>query len=143
MIIRFTIHDNNFSDVLKSFAIQFYSKVIFRDIKDDVTTEEIFEEELRRHRELKRWQQLLCDHDQLLAPEDKEFVCNCIRTAWNDFVDKVDMTLYDQYDIEDIEHTRKYFKENFEVEVVDGFREMWENSEVCYYFTTAQMFIIQ
>lgn len=136
MIIRFTIHDNDFSDALKLFARQFYSKIVCRPISVNATTGET----ITMRKELNRWIELLHDPDELLTPEDKEFVCNCVRIAWNDFADKVDQTYYS---IPGLKCTRKYFKENFDVEIVDSFQELWENGEVCYYFTTAQIFIIQ
>lgn len=130
MIIRLTVEDNDFGDLMDNFMKKFPSVItrIPRNI-DDVEPEkqiEIIEE--------------ISKIDKLLNPnvtekyteEEKTILIERIIKVFSEFV-------HNNID----ESTASYLDKKFKVNIIDSMEDKWENGEVWYWFQHSGMFLNQ
>lgn len=118
MIIRMTVQDNDYWFELKDFASRLSSRLIANsDMETYIKIITLFRSnETERHTET-----------------DSSFVLKEINYIWSKYIDDL------KYD-EQIKH---YLISNFFVEIINSFREKWENGEYVYYFSNSNVVITQ
>ena len=138
MIIRMTVNDNDFSEYLERFASGLNTRLL--NLVNRVPDDASIDEKLNAHYDWERIFKLLnpnCTTSKNITENDKAFMCQQINIAWELFISK-------RITSEDAEDNGlKYLLDNFECNVGYDFKDMWENGEVVYYFTTAQMSVTQ
>ena len=121
MIIKITIHDNDYYSLLLGFATKI--KLGLYPVAFDENEEGKFSEKeyskycLEYFRKDRKYVGMLSKESRELSAEDKEFVQNVIREGWNQYIDN-----------------KEYFVKNFEAHVVNSVSDKWENGEVFYIF---------
>lgn len=122
MIIKMTVHDNDFAEFLESFAKNLKAKMICNDnsTRDDrCKTVDIFSKSA---------------NDEVLTDEDESFICSQVNEIFSKYLSQT-------YFLN--EETKHYLISNFCVEIVDSFQEKWENGECVYYFSNSIAVIAQ
>lgn len=140
MIIRITVNDNDFTEYLERFSKNLDSKLL--SLVEIICSDDNIpvDEKINAHRDWDRTFKLLnpnCTTSKNITENDKAFMRQQINIAWELFISK-HITSEDAED-----NGLKYLLDNFECNVGYDFKDMWENGEAVYYFTTAQMHITQ
>lgn len=116
MIVRLTVKDNDFSDVLCRFMSSFYVEVVWGCPLDDKSI---------NFKEYKYFNELLnpnCDHK--LTEEETELLINRIKTSFENYLKKIKSIS---------EGTRDYLMSRLDVKIIKSLTDKWENSEVVYW----------
>ena len=138
MIIRITVNDNDFTEYLEQFASGLNSRLL--NLVNLVSEDAPIDEKLNAHIDWDKTFKLLnpnCTNYHNITENDKAFMKQQVNIAWSLFINK-HITNEDAED-----DGLKYFLDNFECTVGYDFKDMWENGEVVYYFTTNQKYITQ
>lgn len=132
MIIRMTVNDNDFGEILENFAKNLSSRItkIPRNIENMEP-----DEQLARLRELKQLDRLLnpnvtANHTE----EEKALICDKVREAFDEYVSSIKRL--DAYTI-------LYLSERFSAEIITSMEDKWENGEVVYWFQHSGKWISQ
>lgn len=121
MIIKLTFNDNDFTDMLFSFAKKMYV-YLTAGVRPTST---LNSEELRKNRE--EWK----IYNDLLNPnvkssyteKEKEFIIKRCRDVLEEYI------IYYSVD----ESTTNYLKKNLKIEILKTLEDKWENGEVVYW----------
>ena len=129
MIIRITVNDKDFTEILENFADVMFDKLYFgsgkkMDFETCKTINEI--------------QRILNPNVTTSVTKEQSVILRgVVFLDWCDYVDALPETDFMTND------TRDYLKKNFEVSVGYEFTDRFENGETVYYFTTNQKWISQ
>jgi hypothetical protein len=132
MIIRMTVKDNSFTNLIENFADNLFDKLYFsRKKPDNVDAQTWVEDYLIPHQKV---QNLLNPNIiQTLSEGEKFILCNQVYILWLNYVN----------DVVNERHTRDYLKTEFEVSISYTYTDTWENGEAVYYFTTHRKWFSQ
>lgn len=129
MIIRITVNDNDFTEILENFADVLFDKLYLGSGKKmDFETSKIIME----------IQSIINPNITTnITKEQSVTLRGAVFLAWCDYIDALPTT--------DLmtDHTKDYLKKNFEVSVGYEFTDKDENGEAVYFFTTNQKWISQ
>jgi hypothetical protein len=138
MIIRLTVHDNDFSGHLEKFATNLYSKLSLVTDRIIASTDDK-DLMIQEHHNWQRTWDLFNPNittEANLTEDDKlwlvERITLCLALWVNQRVKDGLMEEDEALSIEDLEVTIGY-----------DFKDMWENGEAVYYFSTANVIICQ
>lgn len=130
MIIKITVRDNDFTQILERFATKLFDRLYFgSEPKSDNIDEEIAS--YRAKEELRRL--LNPNITEKLSQDEKAVIRAAVGTEWWKFVETLSKE----------EHTKEYLRKNFLVSISERFTERWENGESVYFFTMSQKWISQ
>ena len=138
MIIRLTVNDNDYSYFLETFAEGLLSRI--NNLPAHISSDASIEDKLQAHKDWERTFDIINPNTTTadnITEDDKQFMCSRVKKAFEFYLSKSfskDM---------DAEHTREYLYSNFECSVGYDFKDMWENGEAVYYFSTANVIICQ
>lgn len=128
MIIRLTVKDNDFYNVMNAFIKRF--PLIITSIPNDLG----LEESLKLIERMNHIDRLLNPNTtETLDESDKQLIIEQIKIAFFEFVNK---NVYSKDYVE-------YLKNNFEVEILNFMEDKWENGEVWYWFQNSGSFLNQ
>ena len=132
MIIRMTVHDNDFTGIIESFSRNLANKIMFaRDMDPDENPNDWYEKEFLPKKTIR---DIIMNHEEL-TDEDKALMKAAVIIEWANYVPHA---FHD-----DKEDSEDYLKRNFEVTISDTYVDKWENDEVVYYFTNPNLYISQ
>jgi hypothetical protein len=130
MIIRMTVHDNDYTDVIESFCrdlkkkLLFYDEEVYSTIKNFIN--KVWYWDYRR----KLVNLLNPNEDRKLNKEEKKFICTEIIHLWEKYVSSTN--LIDSID---------YLINSFQVTITYRLNDEWKNNEVVYFFFDNDKFI--
>ena len=132
MIIRMTVNDNDFTEVVEDFAKNLYGHLFAIPSPDNYKPGEYVEKVIRPKDKLRQ----ILNPNNLDKPtkEDKAFVCECVRKAWEAY-------LYNRYYSTD--SNLGYLLKEFRVSTTYTMHDKWENGEVVYCFITQRVCLTQ
>ncbi len=116
MIIRMTCNDNSFTDAIENFANDLVYKLTDLQYTDQQSL------------------QLTNFTKHEFVYTEKFVWLQLIRTCWKRYIDKTFTHPHDNPD---------WYKQTFNVDIINKLEDKWENGEVVYYFTTNNKFIVQ
>lgn len=126
MIIRATVHDNDFNDVMNSYFRNFINR--FLDFDDD----ELNDDPIGVMKKTKQLMYLVNPNNQInYTDEQKQIIINRIQETFNAFVDETEKENSD------------YLKRKLKVTIHNSFNDQWENGEVWYWFLHSKAYINQ
>ena len=138
MIIRMTVNDNDFTEYLEQFASGLNTRLL--NLVNSVSKDATIDEKLNAYKDWDRTFTLLnpnCTTSKNITENDKAFMNRQVDRAWSLFISK-------HITSEDVEDNGlEYLIDSFECSIGYDFKDMWENGEVVYYFTTNQKYIEQ
>ncbi len=136
MIIRITVNDNDFTEVLEKFADNLFNRVYWaKDKPKEMSSTEWYEKIYKPKQEVQRL--MNSNITSSLTKKDRATLCKAVFCEWCDYLDNLPAN--DEMDDE----TKEYLKKDFVVSVGFSFTDKWENGEAVYYFTTNQKWISQ
>lgn len=130
MIIKITVKDNDFTQILERFATELFDRLYFGFEPKSDNIDEI----VASYRAEKELQRLLNSNiKEKLSQDEKAVIKANVVTEWWKFVETLNKE----------EHTKEYLRKNFLVSISERFTERWENGESVYFFTMSQKWISQ
>lgn len=132
MIIRMTVSDNDFTDVVEDFAKNLYGHLFAMPSSDNYKPDEYVEKVIFPKDKLR--QILNPNNCGMPTKEEKAFVCECVRKAWEAY-------LYNRYYSTD--SNLGYLLKEFRVSTTYTMHDKWENGEVVYCFITQRVCLTQ
>lgn len=125
MIIRLTVKDNDFSEVLENYLSRFFINI---EKTQDLTIDNSLDI-MKMHKKINAM--LNPNMDYTLTLEDKEFLIQQVKDSFaywcgSRYPDDVD-----------------YLTKNLQVSILDSMRDKWENGEACYWFQHSGIVINQ
>ena len=132
MIIKLTVHDNDFTERVEAFSNHLFDKLYWYTTKKE---NETLDEAMQRIKYEHKVQSLMnVNITENLSKEDKKFICDIVKKLWEQYIDE--LTCYDDY-------TKDYLKRNFKSSISYRFKDAWQNRENVYYFTVQQKYLTQ
>lgn len=132
MIFRMTVEDNDYTELVETFADNLFDKLYwFGENPDEMNLYTGYSTRYTAQEDLQRI--LNPNITTHLTREDEIILRGAIIVKWAEYVDKLHKN----------EHTDKYLRDNFQVTVGYTFEDKWENGEVVYYFTTNNSILTQ
>ena len=133
MIIKLTVNDNDFTEVLEGFANNLIDRIrdFYRERPDGMNELDYY----RAYRERERGITAVLGREtkESLTKEDKILIKLAINTAWIKYIDRLHKE----------EKTKDYLKDNLKIKIGFDYTDKWENGEAVYYFTMSQIYITQ
>ena len=133
MIIRMTVEDNDFTEMLEDFADNLFERLY---IESSLVLNEFYDPEmLHRLIEIEEtirktmWAESMDD----ITDEAKTLLKAKLVIIWCKYVDSTKKE----------DRIKEYLKRDFTCSFSFSFEDKWENGEVVYYFTTAKKWISQ
>lgn len=124
MIVRLTVHDNDFTEQLENFASKLFSLLLENTRGNSDIRDELF-------------QLLASPSVEKVSQSDHQFASAIIATAFNSYLtQKFEKHVISWNAVE-------YMKENFSVDFFESFSEKWENGESVYVFTNSWAWLSQ
>jgi hypothetical protein len=138
MIIRLTVNDNDFSGHLEHFATNLYTKLSMLTDKLIAATDDK-DLMIQEHKNWQRTWDLLNPNittEATITEEDKLWLAERV---------KLTCKLWFEQRVKDhfMEEDEALSVEDLEVTIGYDFKDMWENGEAVYYFSTANVIICQ
>ena len=138
MIIRMTVNDNDFSGHLEKFATNLYTKLSMLTDKIIAATDDK-DLMIQEHYNWQRAWDLLNPNittEANLTEADKLWLAERVRKT---------LELWVEQRVKDglMEEDEAFSVEDLEVTIGYDFKDMWENGEAVYYFSTANVIICQ
>lgn len=133
MIIRMTVEDNDFTEMLENFAEnlqEFLYQETKSSLKDNYSLE-IFHTLLETEDAIRNT--MWADSMKEVAEEGKTLLKARLHIMWGKYVDSTEKE----------DRTKEYLKRDFDCSFGFTFEDKWENGEAVYYFTHAQKWISQ
>lgn len=131
MIIRITVHDNDFQEVLEHFAKVMYDKLYWAGNKpDNIDIITWYETAIKEQKEIQR----ILNEDRRLNINEKKMIIDKLKHKWNEWIDAQRW---------DKPTTADYLKRHFNASISYTFKDRWQNGEVLYYFTNSNKYILQ
>lgn len=123
MIIKLTLHDNDFAELLENFGKKISNGLVGPYVIPKTHTDEYYkyllEEDNRRRKAISLLQKSFDESSE----EDRFQLAVVIHSAWNDFI-----KYYDQ---------REYLMTSFDCEIVPSIPDKWANGEDVYVISTS------
>ena len=131
MIIRMTVRDNDFTDILERFANNLLERIYYVPPMPETSNPiEWYETIVKPQIEIQK----ISDNDTPFTSRDDLLLLTVkIKMVWHDFVQTLNRP----------SETKIYLDKHFEVDIRNKYEDCWENGEVVYYFTNAQKWISQ
>lgn len=133
MIIKMTVEDNDFTELLEDFANDLVN-LFFQETKynyeNDYNTE-ILHQLIETEEIIRRT--LWAESIKELTEEGKTLLKARLHIMWGKYVDSGEQE----------DRIKEYLKRDFKVDLSFKFEDKWENGEVVYYFTHAGKWISQ
>lgn len=129
MIIRATVQDNDYKEVLEKFfskglyLMLCYVKNGLTDSEQDVTLY------VRYSKLIDKYCKVIQD-EKILTYEDSNDLVLMLKDAFYKYLDENNFEAKD------------YLKENLDISIVDSVKDKWENGEVLYFFPMHDKYII-
>ena len=125
MIIKLTVRDNDFSNVIETFFKDFVLRMF--ELHPDCCINENDYEALRewRKRDTEIRRLLNPNNDISLTNKDKQTIINQVKYVFKAYVERW------------FKNDSQYLMEKLEVEIVDSVTDKWENGEAFYWFQHA------
>lgn len=133
MIIRMTVEDNDFTEMLEDFATDL-RKLFFQETKSSYENDynpEILRQLIEAEETIR--QTLWAESVKEVTDEGKTLLKARLHIMWGRYVDSGEQE----------DGVKDYLKRDFKVDLSFNFEDKWENGEVVYYFTTADKWISQ
>ena len=133
MIIRMTVEDNDFTELLEDFANDL-RKLFFQETKSNYENDyspEILRQLIETEETIR--QTLWADSVKEVTDEGKTLLKARLHIMWGGYVDSGEQE----------DRIKDYLKRDFKVDLSFKFEDKWENGEVVYYFTHADKWISQ
>ena len=133
MIIRMTVEDNDYTEMLEKFADNLFehlyieSSLVLNEFYDPDTLHRLIETEETIRKTM--WAESMND----ITDEAKTLLKAKLVIIWGKYVDSVAKE----------DRIKEYLKRDFDCSFSFAFEDKWENGEVVYYFTTAKKWISQ
>lgn len=131
MIIRMTVNDNDFSEIIEPFIKNFIINVCFYKKDENQSYEKRVKEYELSEKALKYLNPNLYEDMQSYTQEELDELNSIIKKAFKVYV------------LEHCQTNANYLIEKLEVTFQDSFTDKWENSEAYYYFLHSQKYINQ
>lgn len=130
MIIKITVHDNDFTpmlynfaqDIIKKYPIKQHSRKALEE-KGVVDFKEQVLYEMQYHQNEKRWNRLMQGNYKDYSDQDKSFVCQVLKAAWSDYVQ--------------FNPAKEYLNQHFDCQICAAVTDTWYNGEMIYIFPGA------
>lgn len=131
MIIRLTVKDNDFNDIMKGFIREFPLGIT--SLPNNISDLEM-QESLKLLEKMNYIDRILLNPNKTehCTEEDKAIIIEQIKKSFTEFVNT---RISDYY--------AKYLINNFEVEIIKSMEDKWENGEVWYWFQHSGSFLNQ
>lgn len=130
MIIRITVHDNDFQTILERFCKNFYMNITeIYGLSDDNMDYEKLSMYRKRSNEIRSL--FNPNNDIVLTKEVKESIKKIVKEGFNTFVMKNNPK------------NAEYLKKNVQIDVLSRMEDKWENGEVFYWFQHSDKFLCQ
>ena len=129
MIIRATVQDNDYKEVLEKFfskglyLMLCYVKKGLTDSEQDTTLY------VRYSKLIDKYCKVIQD-EKILTYEDSNDLVLMLKDAFYKYIDENNFEAKD------------YLKENLDISIVDSVKDKWENGEVLYFFPMHEKYII-
>ena len=133
MIIRMTVEDNDFTEMLEDFAndlVELFFQETKYNYKNDYNPEILHQ--LIETEEMIR-QTLWAESMKEVTEEGKTLLKARLHIMWGRYVDSGEQE----------DRIKDYLKRDFKVDISFNFEDKWENGEAVYYFTYAGKWISQ
>lgn len=133
MIIRMTVEDNDFTEMLEDFANDL-RKLFFQETKSNYENDynpEILRQLIETEETIR--QTLWADSIKEVTDEGKTLLKARLHIMWGNYVDSGAQE----------DRIKDYLKRDFKVDLSFKFEDKWENGEAVYYFTHADKWISQ
>ena len=132
MIIRVTFNDNDYQNLLES-QFKYGLSTSFLTVKSQYISSES-EEALKKYKDISILQDNIfhkLNSEKELNLEEKQQLINIIKEAYK-------IVIESQY-----KNIKYYLLNSLTVDIINSFKDKWENGEVLYYFSSADKFIIE
>ena len=133
MIVRMTVEDNDFTEMLENFANNLFERLYIESslVLNEFYTPEVLHELIETEEIIRKtmWAESMND----VTDEAKTLLKAKLHIIWGKYVDS----------IEKEDRIKDYLKRDFNCSFGFTFEDKWENGEVVYYFTTAKKWISQ
>lgn len=129
MIIRFTVNDNDYKEVIEKFfnkglyLMLGYVKKGLTDSEHDMTLY------VRYSTLIDKYCKMIQDGKVFIINDANDLVF-MLKDAFSKYLDEINFEAKD------------YLKENLDISIVDSVRDKWENGEVLYFFPMHDKYII-
>lgn len=130
MIIRMTLNDNDFGELMEMFVKGFPNRITA--LPKNIETLD-GKEQFEIIKEIRKIDKLLNPNiTENYTKEEKDLIIKKINESFKIFVENhCDLFSYE------------YLKDNFKVEIIDSMEDKWENGEVWYWFQHSGVFLNQ
>lgn len=129
MIIRATVNDNDYKEVLE----KFFSKGLYLMlcyVKKGLTdSEQDMKLYVRYSTLIDKYYKMIQD-EKIFNVNDANDLCFMLKDAFNKYLEEKDF------------EAKEYLKENLDISIVDSVKDKWENGEVLYFFPMHDKYII-
>ena len=131
MIIRITVHDNDFQEVLERFAKVMYYKLYWAENRpDNIDPITWYETAIKEEHTI----QDILNADREVTAEEKKILISKLKRKWSEWIDAQRWNK---------STTADYLKRHFNASISYTFKDRWQNGEVLYYFTSSNKYILQ
>lgn len=134
MIIKYTLNDNDFTQVIEKHLEEYgpFLATLHRTIDDSIE----FNDNVRKYDEMSK--------DNPERKELKQKLVKTIKQRFKDYINSIKQNSNWQTDgmnAEDLIDSKQYIFENIRVNIVNSISDKWQNGEVVYYFTSNQKYL--
>jgi hypothetical protein len=136
MIIRMTVNDNDFGEIMKDYFKDFRLKLSCGGLDNDtvgMSQDEVLAM-IMNHRKINEL--LNPNFDSKLSSTDKKFIINAVVSSFENFINSKVMLGLDV-------NTGVYLKNNFNVSIIDTLKDEWENGEAFYWLQHSNTIVNQ
>lgn len=129
MIIKLTLNDNDYGEVISLYFQNFISNLLYTSvIGSNIYDDEI----LMEWKLMKKLEWLLNpNNDIVYTEEQKQFIIDRIRTSFNRHISKYRPD------------SQSYIMNNLEISIIDSMEDKWENGEAWYWFQHSDTYLNQ
>lgn len=133
MIIRMTVEDNDYTEMLEKFADNLFERLYIESslVLNEFYTPEVLHELIEIEETIRKT--MWAESMDGITDEAKTLLKVKLHIIWGKYVDS----------IEKEDRIKAYLKRDFDCSFSFTFEDKWENGEVVYYFTTAKKWISQ
>ena len=129
MIIRFTVNDNDYKEVIEKFFNKGLYLMLCYVKKGLTDSEQDMKLYVRYSTLIDKYCKMIQD-EKIFNVNDANDLCFMLKDAFNKYLEEKDFKAKD------------YLKENLDISIVDSVKDKWENGEVLYFFPMHDKYII-
>ena len=132
MIIRITVKDNDFGEILEDFVRNLSNRMT--RVPDNIENMQP-KEQIAFIRSLNKIERLLNPNvTEQLTEDEKSLICGRVKEVFGEYV----------YSLKELSiYTIVYLVTNFSVEITNSMEDKWENGEVVYWFQHSGVWLNQ